>query len=216
MATGKWKQPGVPHKGWICTGYDTYENYGDEVCEMCESEPILHYQTMEHPDYAEGPLQCGKICAGNMSEDKKGADERYRETVNANERKKTKIKQAAKKREKLEKDYADKELKKAQELVELKNTFYDRFDRWVDSPLWVYKDNGNMVIRSDWGIITIYENKRGNWGFYAGDLGNEHKGVKWVKTAADAQNLVFNLMEDEKQLRLQPNPRPDTETSPND
>lgn len=62
--TGKWSDPGVPHRGWICV--DT-EDLGEDtiVCEMCEVMEIRHVHVMEHPEYGD-TLRCGCVCAGNM------------------------------------------------------------------------------------------------------------------------------------------------------
>lgn len=71
MTTGKWIEPGVPHKGWQCTGI---EDLGEPAatCEMCEVMPIRYVHTMAHDDYP-GELGCGCICAGHMEEDPVGA-----------------------------------------------------------------------------------------------------------------------------------------------
>ena len=74
VATGKWCEPGVPHKGWVCVGVDDLE---DEraVCEMCEVVEIRFVHTMQHPEYA-ATLACGCICAGNMEQDLEAAQGR--------------------------------------------------------------------------------------------------------------------------------------------
>ena len=76
---GKWAQPDVPHKGWICIGdYDTYETIGVdclETCGMCESKQIRFVQVMVNQRY-NGHLLCGCICAGHMSEDLAAAEVR--------------------------------------------------------------------------------------------------------------------------------------------
>jgi hypothetical protein len=82
MTTGKWTQPGVPHKGWLCVDI---EDLGepDAVCEMCEVIVIRYVHYMTHEDYPE-TLGCGCICAGHMEEDLIGA--RARETAFKNSR----------------------------------------------------------------------------------------------------------------------------------
>jgi hypothetical protein len=35
MITGKWIQPGVPHKGWTCVDIEDLDA-PDSICEMCE------------------------------------------------------------------------------------------------------------------------------------------------------------------------------------
>lgn len=61
-ATGKWSQPGVPHKGWTCLDI---EDLGEPsaTCEMCEAQEIRYVHHMEHPNYS-GSLGCGCVCAG--------------------------------------------------------------------------------------------------------------------------------------------------------
>ena len=76
-ATGKWTQPGVPHKGWTCVDI---EDLGatNHVCEMCETQEVRYVHLMTHPDYEE-TLRVGCICAGHMEEDLVGA--RHREVA---------------------------------------------------------------------------------------------------------------------------------------
>ena len=71
--TGKWRQAGVPHKGWTCV--NIIDNGEPEfVCEMCEVMHIRYIHVMEHA--AHPPLACGCICAGHMEEDVHGARKR--------------------------------------------------------------------------------------------------------------------------------------------
>lgn len=76
---GKWSQPGVPHKGWVCVSeYDTFEELGDgefETCGMCESAQVRFVHVMENDRY-DGQLACGCICAGHMAEDLQTAEAR--------------------------------------------------------------------------------------------------------------------------------------------
>jgi len=79
--SGKWRQRGVPHKGW--THVDTEDlDEPSETCEMCEAVEIRYVHIMEHPDY-DGPLRVGCVCAENMSGDKVGPKRRERELANA-------------------------------------------------------------------------------------------------------------------------------------
>lgn len=64
--SGRWDQPGVPHKGWRCVGVDDLEE-AIETCEMCGKENIRYVHYMEHDDY--GTLSVGCICAEKMSGD---------------------------------------------------------------------------------------------------------------------------------------------------
>jgi hypothetical protein len=52
MSTGKWTQPGVPHRGWYCV---YVEDLGepDRYCDMCETQPIRYVHYMQHHDYPE-------------------------------------------------------------------------------------------------------------------------------------------------------------------
>jgi hypothetical protein len=49
---------------------------GDDwkVCEMCETADVRFVHVMTHPDYAEGELRVGCVCAGNMEQDLEGAE----------------------------------------------------------------------------------------------------------------------------------------------
>ncbi len=85
--SGKWRMPGVPHKGW--THVDTEDlDEPSETCEMCEAVEIRYVHIMEHPDY-DGPLRVGCVCAENMSGDKAGPKRRERELANAAQRRRT-------------------------------------------------------------------------------------------------------------------------------
>jgi hypothetical protein len=71
--TGKWRQPGVPHRGWQCVNV---EDLGEPIatCEMCEVMSIRYVHEMFHPDYE--TLHVGCICAGHMEQDLAGARKR--------------------------------------------------------------------------------------------------------------------------------------------
>ena len=77
-ASGKWREPGVPHKGWECIDV---EDLGRPslICEMCESATIRFVHLMEHPDYPVA-LKCGCICAGHMEGDYTARAARERES----------------------------------------------------------------------------------------------------------------------------------------
>jgi hypothetical protein len=75
--TGKWAQPGVPHRGWECTNIEDNEEQSF-LCEMCEVMLVRYIHTMEHHDYHE-VLRVGCICAGNMEQDLVGARRREAE-----------------------------------------------------------------------------------------------------------------------------------------
>ena len=70
-ATGKWTQPGVPHKGWVCVDIEDLGS-PDHICEMCEIQDVRYVHVMEHANYAE-TLRVGCICAGHMEENLVGA-----------------------------------------------------------------------------------------------------------------------------------------------
>lgn len=74
MSTGKWLQPGVPHKGW--SWLDVHD-LGEpaQTCEMCEVSEIRYVHTLSHPEYS-GALEVGCICAEHMAEDYAGPRER--------------------------------------------------------------------------------------------------------------------------------------------
>jgi hypothetical protein len=71
--TGKWREQGVPHKGWSCNGID-YDSNG-RICQMCEVAFIKWIHILEHQDYPD-ELKVGCICAGHMTEDLVGARNR--------------------------------------------------------------------------------------------------------------------------------------------
>jgi hypothetical protein len=72
--TGKWCQPGVPHKGWTCFDIEDLEE-PSAICEMCETQEIRYVHHMEHRDYP-GHLAVGCICAGRMEENYEAAHRR--------------------------------------------------------------------------------------------------------------------------------------------
>jgi hypothetical protein len=65
---GKWSNPGIPHRGWECVGFDDLGTFGAGVCQMCEHQEIWYVHHMRHPDYPEA-ISAGAVCAGNMSGD---------------------------------------------------------------------------------------------------------------------------------------------------
>jgi hypothetical protein len=75
MATGLWKRPGVPQKGWTCVDTDDLRADDPEadlaICEMCEVQEIRYVHRMRHPDYA-AELDVGCVCAEKMEDDYKG------------------------------------------------------------------------------------------------------------------------------------------------
>lgn len=73
IGTGKWAQPGVPHRGWTCIDIEDLEEPA-HTCEMCEVVTVRYVHTMTHPDY--GTLDVGCVCAGNMEQDIVGAQRR--------------------------------------------------------------------------------------------------------------------------------------------
>jgi hypothetical protein len=65
--SGRWDQPGVPHKGWRCVDVtDLEEAMG--VCEMCGKEEIRYVHHMEHDEFS-GTLGVGCVCAEKLSGD---------------------------------------------------------------------------------------------------------------------------------------------------
>lgn len=82
--TGKWSEPGVPHKGWSCIDI---EDLGEPsaICEMCESQEIRYVHHMQHPHYSD-ILGCGCVCAGHMEGDYEGARQREQVLRNASAR----------------------------------------------------------------------------------------------------------------------------------
>jgi len=73
MSTGKWAQPGVPHRGWVCIDIQDLEE-PSATCEMCEVMTIRYVHVMAHNDYSN--LGVGCVCAGNMEQDLEGARRR--------------------------------------------------------------------------------------------------------------------------------------------
>jgi len=65
--SGKWSKPGVPHKGWTCTGFEDLGG-SNEVCGMCEFQLIRYIHYMKHPEYPE-VIAAGCVCAGQMEQD---------------------------------------------------------------------------------------------------------------------------------------------------
>lgn len=85
--SGKWKERGVPHRGWT---YVSVEDLGEpsHTCEMCEAVTIRYVHYMEHEDY-DGNLAVGCVCAEHMSSDYEGPRRRERQLANAARRRRT-------------------------------------------------------------------------------------------------------------------------------
>lgn len=70
MATGKWRDAGVPHKGWNYLGCEDSGSLS-MTCEMCEKEEIRHIHYVSHADYPT-QLQVGCVCAEHLTDDYAG------------------------------------------------------------------------------------------------------------------------------------------------
>jgi hypothetical protein len=79
-ALGKWGDPSVPKRGWICGGIDDLRE-DRAICEMCEVTEIRFVHYMSHTGYDD--LAVGCICAGHMEQDTAAAKARERHLVNA-------------------------------------------------------------------------------------------------------------------------------------
>jgi hypothetical protein len=75
---GKWRQRGIPHKGWECVHVYELDRGDQQTCEMCETAKIHFVHVMRHANY-EGELEVGSVCAGHMQEDLAAARERESE-----------------------------------------------------------------------------------------------------------------------------------------
>lgn len=84
--TGKWRQPGVPHSGWIC---EDIEDLGapTAVCQMCEVRSIRYVHHLTHPDFGDEALGVGCVCAEKMEQDYVQPRARERNLRNAAARK---------------------------------------------------------------------------------------------------------------------------------
>jgi hypothetical protein len=76
MATGKWTQAGIPHKGWFNVGIEDV-GAAHETCQMCEVVEIRFVHLMRHPDYPQD-LRVGCVCAEHMETDRQAARSRER------------------------------------------------------------------------------------------------------------------------------------------
>ena len=83
--TGKWSEPGVPHKGWTCVDVDDLGS-PSAICEMCETQSIRYVHYMTHPSF-HGELGVGCVCAGKMEEDYERAKSREASVKSAAKRK---------------------------------------------------------------------------------------------------------------------------------
>lgn len=84
-ATGKWSEPGVPHKGWTSVNVEDLGS-PDDICQMCEVQEIRYVHYMSHPHYGE-ILGVGCICAEHMEEDYEMPKRRERRLQNSAKKK---------------------------------------------------------------------------------------------------------------------------------
>ena len=63
MPNGKWGDPFFPKSGWVCLEVVDNETV-DQICAMCEVQPIRYVHVMEHG--VVGQLETGCICAGHL------------------------------------------------------------------------------------------------------------------------------------------------------
>jgi hypothetical protein len=85
-AHGKWGQPNIPHKGWVCVGIEDIES-PDFTCQMCECSQIRYIHHMQHENAPD--LFVGCICAGHMEENLLAAKTRENKARNRSARRKT-------------------------------------------------------------------------------------------------------------------------------
>ena len=82
---GKWSDPGIPHKGWVCVDVEDLGKV-DAVCEMFETQDIRYVHHMQHQNFP-GTLGVGCICAEHMEGDSVGPRKRENALKNAARRK---------------------------------------------------------------------------------------------------------------------------------
>lgn len=82
--TGKWAEPGVPHRAWRCVDIEERDEQ-DHLCEMCEARLVRFVHVMENDRYA-GELRVGCVCAGHMEQDLEGARRREADFKNGRAR----------------------------------------------------------------------------------------------------------------------------------
>ncbi len=78
--SGKWREPGFPHKGWTCVSVQDLEE-PTHTCQVCESSAVRYVHWLTHPDY-EQQLGAGCVCAGHLTEDLAGAQDREKRALN--------------------------------------------------------------------------------------------------------------------------------------
>ena len=61
---GRWSEPGLPHKGWICIDVIDLGEGASKLCEMCEHADIRYVHYMAHEDYPQ-VLDVGCVCASH-------------------------------------------------------------------------------------------------------------------------------------------------------
>lgn len=79
-ASGKWREPGFPHKGWSCVDVQDLED-PLHTCEVCETSSVRYVHWLTHPNYPQ-QLGAGCVCAGHLTEDLVGAQNREKSAVN--------------------------------------------------------------------------------------------------------------------------------------
>ena len=192
-STGKWKQAGVPHKGWVSTGNPEYVGPDSETCEMCEVTEIRWVHHVSHPDYPE-ELRVGVVCAGNLTGDYEQAQQRERTAKNA---KKRRDKAAAKKKERAERALLDQALaeiaaekQRERDAIDLEN----RRAGWL-SRKWLVSAKGNEYIREDGFVLTVFKKGKG-WSGSVKQPGAERPRYlsKFHGTSDSAKLALFSAM----------------------
>jgi len=74
--SGRWDQPGVPHRGWSFVMMEDAEDAAC-TCEMCGNERVRYIHLMSHPAYQS--LRVGRVCAEKMQNDYVGPRQREQE-----------------------------------------------------------------------------------------------------------------------------------------
>jgi flagellar biosynthesis GTPase FlhF len=222
-STGKWRQAGVPHKGWVYAG-DVEHNSDGEICQMCEVREIKWVHPVVHADYSE-VLRVGCVCAGNLTRDYEqpepepgvvdasmvAAQQREKEARNAEARRKT----AKKRREEAavreeeqriqalvnqavaeiaaEKQREQAAIKEEERLRRAAIDLENRRAAWP-SQVWSLSKNGNETVLEDGFRLTVFRKGNG-WSGVVNRLGSKARFLKKFHGTSDSAKLaLFDYM----------------------
>jgi hypothetical protein len=191
-ATGKWKEAGVPRKGWTYIGDPEYVGPDSETCEMCKVTEIRWVHRVRHAKYST-VLRVGCVCAGNLTRAYEQPDPEPgvldASMLEARKRQESAIKA----KERSEKAAAKEKERALQALVDqavADSKLEKRRDAWP-SRVWPLSGPGNETILEDGFKLTVFKKRNGWSGSWWAPGAKEVKYLRDIHDTCESAKLAL-------------------------